>query len=244
METIQFRMNKNLLIGILAFLAGAALSYIVFTLVADKPGKVADQPNPPIVDDGGFDGPYEDSPLLIIPSTTNSDENVLTAYPFGITFSYLKYGYSYDENDHGIIRSKLINTPRFEENGNKISFGSTYSSYMTMYPKQQNQSLEAAITSQFLSGIPTTKCLPVRVVAGTESAYYTPENGISYVVLRSITPGGCPSQFDFNNPSAAFVSFSSQPNKFFYVVGEPDGMMPLITAEGKPFWTTIKFTTN
>jgi hypothetical protein len=239
METIQFRMNKNLFIGILAFLAGAALSYIVFTLIADKP-KTSVNPIP-VEQDNGIGGPVIIDPT-ITPSQTNPDENILVSKALGISFSYLKYGYSYDENDHGIIRSILVNSPKVE--GNKISFGSTYSSSMTMYLKQENQSLEAAVTSQFLSGIPATKCLPVRVVAGTESAYYTPGNGISYVVLRSITPGGCPSQFDFNNPSAAFVSFSSQPNKFFYVVGEPDGMMPLITAEGKPFWTTMKFTVN
>lgn len=234
MEPNPFRSNKSLIVIILAFIAGALLSYAVFAIIANRSAVVV----LPVEQDGGIGDTPQTDPM-ITPSQTSVDEDVFTSSSLGLSFNYLRYNYSFDENNPGIDHSTLVNPPRVS--GNTISFGSNYNASMTMYSKQDNQSLETAIKTNFLTGIPATQCLPVRVVPETESAFYAPGNGISYVVLRSITPNGCPSQFDVNNPSAAFVSFSTQPNKFFYVVGGSDGMMPLLTAGGEPFWVTMKF---
>ncbi len=236
-------MNKNLLIGILAFLAGAALSYIVFTVVAGGSRTVVQNK---LKDNAIVEQPVALDPT-ITPSTTNPDENVFTSKALGFSFSYLKYGFSYDENDHGIVRSVTVNPPVVVDN--KVTFGPSYASSLTMYDKLPTESLETAIKRQFLQNIPSTQCIPVRVLEGAETLYQ-PTNGVSYVFLHG---EGCPKQFDFSNPANMFVSFSSQPNKFFYAVGDVQGvddytgvtgLMPLITAEGKPFWTTMKFFVN
>lgn len=237
MQPAPFRIIKNILTLALAFIAGALLSYVVFTTIANRSTVVI----LPVEQDGGIGNTPQTDPM-ITPSQTSVDEDVFTSTPLGLSFNYLRYNYSFDENNPGIDRSTLVNPPRV--NGNTISFGSNYNASMTMYPKLDNQSLETAIKTNFLAGIPPTQCLPVRVVPETESAFYAPGNGISYVVLRSITPNGCPSQFDVNNPSAAFVSFATEPTKFFFVIGESDGMMPLLTKTGEPFWVTMKFNNN
>lgn len=233
METNTFQINKNLVISTLAFIAGALLAYGVFSLIA---GSSRTEIQSQSTNQQTGVAPVETDPT-IEPSTTNPDENIFVSKALKVSFNYLKYGYSFDESHPGVDRSFVVSAPRITDN--TISFGT--SGTMTMYQKQPGQSLETAITSQFLAGIPTTKCLPVRIVAGGDNAFYTPGNGISYVILHSVTPGGCGTQFNFENPSAAFISFSGQTDKFFYVIGENDGTLSLLTAQGEPFWVTMKF---
>ena len=234
METIQIRLNKNFVIGLLSLIVGLLLAYIVFSALAgsSRTPVVTDQVN-------NQQQQQAEQDVTITPSPTNTDENIFASKSLGLRFNYLKYGYSFDEDNHGIIRSVLVDTPTVA--GNTISFSSNYGGSMTKYDKQPTQSLEAAISAQFLQGIPTTKCLPVRVTTDSENAFYTPTSSISYVILKSVVPGGCPSQFNFSNPTSAFVSFSSNPNAFFYVVGTADEMIPLLTSNGDPFWVTMKF---
>ena len=233
------------MIGILAFIAGALLSYVVFdviashgtqqpTVVAQNPALIAPQTgNTPVA-------PASGAVAVITQSSDNPDENVFSASSLGISFNYSKYVYSFDENNPGLNRSLSTNDPKL--NGNTISFGPTYSSSMTVYKKDIGQSLESAIQSQFLQNIPSTQCQTIRVQAGSDYQFYNPSSNISYVVLHSVTPNGCPTQFDTTNPTATFFSFASQPNVFFYIIGESNNTMPLTTATGDPFWTTMKFT--
>ncbi len=235
MEKIQFSISKNALIGILSFIAGVLIAYIVFLLVASATQPAIIPHDQTQIPNGTSQNQVEQD-VTITPSTTNPDENVFTSKLLGVTFSYLKYSYSFDENNPGINRA--VNTPTPTVEGQTIRFADQAT--VTVYQKAPGDSLETGISKQFLAGIPQTKCLPVRVNTTTDSMY-TPGSGISYITLYAVVPGGCPSQFDTANPSAAFVSFASRPDVFLYVTGTIDGTMPILTATGDPFWTTMRF---
>lgn len=246
MDNIEFKITKNTVIIALCVVIGILIAYIVLNAVSSSSQPmVVSVTNPaqtnttttqnqnttvtvaPVVPD-----------FTITPSSDSPDVNIFSATKLGITFQYLKYVYSDNENNPGIDRTQTVNPPKID--GNNISFGPTYSSYMTVYQKDPNQSLEAAVKAQFLANVPSTQCLVSRVQAGADDAFYTPTSQISFVRLNSVTPNGCSPQFNFSNPSAAFFSFADQPDKFFYVTGEADGTMPLDTPTGDPFFTTIQ----
>ena len=226
METSKTTTAKKALIITGAFILGFILSYIVFTVIARS-----SQPVLPV--NANTEHPTTStqntpSDLSITQSPLNPVENILSIKSLGLSFNYAKYAYSIDENGPGLDRTALVNVPKFDTTqGPRITFGPTYTSFMTVYQKQPTQSLESAITSQFLQGIPSTKCLAVRIQSGSDSALYVSTSTISYVRLTS---------------TATFFSFASEPTKFFYAIGEADGTMPLTTATGDAFWTTMTFT--
>lgn len=225
---------KNIIIVILAFLVGMLLSYVVFSTLAGKgPASVSQNQTPNDAQSTQNENP------LITPNPSNPDENIMTLASFGLSFRYSKYEYSFDEDHPGLNRSVSVNEPQLSEN--VISFGPSYDSSLTIYDKDPGQSLETAIRNKFLMNIPSTQCQLVRVQAGTEYQYYPASTNINYVVMHPVVPNGCPTQFDTTNPSTTFFSFSNNPTKMFYVTGEPDGTMPLLTANGEPFWVTMKF---
>ncbi len=243
METIEFKITKNTIITVLCIVVGILLAYVIFAYISEKnlqPTEKTPTSNSPIV----TEQPQPLAPVSVPDFISGIDMNkpdeiTLTATKLGFSFSYLKFGYSFDENGPGIDRTLMILPPKGE--GNKILFGSDYTSSLTLYTKRPDQSLESAIREQFLVGIPQTKCLPKRIYSTDEDATYTPTSRMSFVRLKAVTAGGCPLGFDTNNLSAAFFTFSDQPNKFFYVVGNSDGTLPLTTPNGAPFIETIQF---
>jgi hypothetical protein len=244
MESQKSETTKHILIGILAFVSGVLLSYIIFTIFAPTPKPVASSSNNQNIQSV----PVPD--VSIVQSPTNPDENTFSSTSLKLSFNFSKYVYSFDENGPGLNRSLPVNPPYVV--GTTIYFGPLravlptigavdFGPHLTVYQKQPTQSLEAAIQSQFLQGIPSSKCLTVRAQSDSDSTLYTTTSTISYVRLQAAVPNGCPSQFDFSNSTATFFSFANQPNTFFYVVGSADGTMPLTTSTGDLFWTTMKF---
>ena len=243
-NNIEFKINKNVFIIVLCVVIGILAAYIVLSNLSKGP-EVSVSTEVPQQQAVTVQNPQVTvAPVLpeftIVPSADNPDVNIFTDKKLGITFQYLKYFFSDDENNPGIDRTKTVNPPIVD--GNKISFGPTDSSYLMVYQKDPNQSLESAIKTQFLADVPTTQCLTSRVQAGADDAFYNPTNQISFVRLNDVSTGGCPLELNFSNPSAAFFSFADQPNQFYYVVGEADTSMPLRTPTGDPFFTTIQAT--
>lgn len=240
MESTPSYKYKNLIIGIASFAAGALLAVIIFSIIARPKPQFIPTAQVPAETQGTTVNPID--ALIITQDPANPDQNIATLPDFNLSFKYSKYLYSFDEDNHGVVRSSPVNPPKLE--GNVISFGPGYASSLTIYDREQGQSLETAIKTMFLNNIPSTACHLVRVQAGTEYQVYAPSNQISYVVLQSLTPGGCPSRFDFSNTSSTFFSLASNPSKIFFVTGSKDAIMPLTTADGVPFWETMKFNTN
>lgn len=217
---------QNITIAILSFCIGVLISYIVATAIA-KHSQPVIPVNVPVVEQ-----PQTIQGVTVSQDPGNPDQNSAAVPSLGISFNYLKYGWSYDENDHGINRGVLTTTPALV--GDRLTFGTN--GYLKVFTKAPNQSLETAISAQILSGISTQACIPFRIQADSDETVYSPVNGISYVRLNG---NGCPKEFDFTNPTATFLSLSNQPGKFFYVVGDSDGTLPLLTSAGAPFWTTM-----
>ncbi len=243
MEKIEPKITKNTIIAILCVIVGMLLAYVVFSYVSGRSmgSAISEEDSTTHVSDAT---PTEqpvitNSDFVSSVDLNKPDEMIFTATKLGFNFSYLKFGYSFDENGPGVDRTLLVNPPKGE--GNKIIFGQDYSSSLTLYAKRSDQSLESAIREQFLVGIPQTKCIPKRIYTTDEDATYTPTSRMSFVRLKAIQPGGCPTGFDTGNLSAAFFIFSDQPTKFFYVVGTPDGTLPLTTVNGTSFIETIRF---
>jgi hypothetical protein len=224
--------TQNIIISILCFLLGVILSYIVATSIAGHSVQNTPIQTPVTVSQG-----TPATGVIITSDSTNPDQNIATVPSLGITFKYLKYGWSYDEDTHGVNRSIVIPAPTVSDS--TISFGNAFS--LTIYPKDSGQSLETAITAMLPATVPSGMCLPIRVAPESNDQFYPLDSGISYVRLHEISPNQCPPQFDITSSTSVFFSLSSNPTKFFYVQGTPTETLPLVTADGKPFWETMQF---
>lgn len=253
-NNIEFKINKNLVIIVLCVIVGILVAYIILNSISG--GFKTPVPAPTTYTSENQNNPVNPAPPVavvpVLPDYTitsdkvDSDLNVFSSSKLGISFKFLKYAYSDDENNPGIDRTKTVPQPKVVEDpsGSRIYLSNTGNSYLEVFHKESSQSLESAIKNQFLHEIASTECLASRVRAGADDAFYTPTNQISFVRLNNIKPNGCGDAFNFENVSAAFFSISNQPDKFFYIVGESDGTMPLRISNGDPFFVTIQTVTQ